>query len=385
MISVTRISQLAQKHRSVIARCGIATAVLLIAWLMASVISPYQAPKSAIDAPFAVVTDQKQTIIRARVMEKTPQQLRVQIQDGPRAYQEISLNHSYVTEGVQLGDTVLVAAQKDGDLSPWAHQAWRLPGVILLLGAFIAVVLLVIGRRGIYSVVGLFLSVAVIALYIVPAILQGQNAFWACLAGSYVIGIISVFVAHGMQRRALLSVISITVVLSVVAVLALIGDRIGMLTGLYDETSSLLATSHKGIDMHGVLIGGIIIATLGVLDDVVTTQVAAVDELRRANPAYSWRELFRRASSVGGEHIIALVNTLALAYIGVSMPTILAIASAPNVYGSPLLLPNSEFYAQEIIRTLVSSIGLILAVPITTLCASLYYAQRLRYTRKSKK
>lgn len=123
--------------------------------------------------------------------------------------------------------------------------------------------------------------------------------------------------------------------------------------------------------MRGVLIGSVLIATLGGLDDVVTTQVATVDELMNANTDQTNREVYRRALSVGGEHIAAVINTLALAYVGVALPTLLAMAVYYSSQSGHSLVAffNSEFIAQEVIRTSVSSIGLIAAVPLSTYLA----------------
>src|SRR5690606_30788086 len=131
------------------------------------------------------------------------------------------------------------------------------------------------------------------------------------------------------------------------------------------------------IDVRGLLIGGIIIATLGVLDDVVTTQTATIDELHKANPRLSFWQLVQRGYAVGTEHVIALVNTLALAYVGVSLPMVLSITLSSQSQ-SLLSILNSEFIAQEIVRTLVSSIALVLAVPLSTVVAAVCIARPSR-------
>ena len=131
-------------------------------------------------------------------------------------------------------------------------------------------------------------------------------------------------------------------------------------------------------NLRGLLLGGIILGALGVLDDITTGQAAAVDELRRANPAFPVRELYRRGLSVGTEHITSLVNTLFLAYAGASLPLFILF----TIYDeAPLWVTlNSEFIAEELVRTLVGSVALILAVPITTILASFF----ARYSLKIK-
>ena len=149
----------------------------------------------------------------------------------------------------------------------------------------------------------------------------------------------------------------------------------GKLLGLGSEQAFYLQFgSLETVNLQGLLLGGIILGALGVLDDVATTQSATVEELKRANPNLSFQELYRGGSSVGREHITSLVNTLFLAYAGASLPVFLFfLTKKPQPRGGTL---NTEFIAEEVIRTLVGSISLILAVPITTLLAAYYFSKK---------
>lgn len=245
----------------------------------------------------------------------------------------------------------------------------------------------VVGRRqGLFGIGGLAVSLLVVALFILPNIAAGYDAFWVSVIGAYVIGLVSVGVAHGLNRHSLIAIIATLCSLTLVVFLAVIGAWMAKLTGVYDETTALMAYQHPAVDFRGVLVGGIIIATLGVLDDIVMTQVSIVKELARANPSYSRRKLYGRALAVGRDHIAAVVNTLALAYVGVSLSLILAYTSFSGyAQQSPLLLLNSEFVSQEVVRTLVSSIGLILAVPLSTLIAVVAYTKLYKKWYNSKR
>ena len=311
--------------------------------------------------------------VRARIMqlEANRQQATVIIMDGPQQGQ-IQLRET-MTQQAMPGRVVLVWQKADGTLNHSISEYWRLPGLILLVLILLVCVYMVSGGYGLMSLAGLLFSVCVVALYVVPSILHGANALLVCAGAAFVIGSVSVFIAHGYRKRAVISVAAVLTVLAVVLVLTWIGDYLGVLTGIYDETSGFLAYGQRQLDLHGVLLGGIVIATLGLLDDVITTQVAAVDELKRANQQLGMRQLFRRAQSVGREHIAALINTLALAYIGVSLPTVLALSSYSHV--SVLELLNSEFMAQEVVRTIIASIALVLAVPISTAIAAWAYSR----------
>ena len=315
--------------------------------------------------------------VRARIMqlEANRQQATVIIMDGPQQGQVQSLQlRETMAQQAMPGRIVLVWQKADGTLNHSISEYWRLPGLILLVLILLVCVYMVSGGYGLMSLAGLLFSVCVVALYVVPSILRGANALLVCAA--FVIGSVSVFIAHGYRKRAVVSVAAVLTVLMVVLVLTWLGDYLGVLTGIYDETSGFLAYGQQQLDLHGVLLGGIVIATLGLLDDVITTQVAAVDELKRANQQLGMRQLFRRAQSVGREHIAALINTLALAYIGVSLPTVLALSSYSHV--SVLELLNSEFMAQEVVRTIIASIALVLAVPISTAIAAWAYSRPAR-------
>lgn len=348
----------------------LAVALLLVVasvWV-GQMTSPYKERRQVGHAFYAVTGGDQNVVLRAVVQSASPGEARVTLQDGPQQGQDVTVKTSI--NNAQPGQVILVAAKPDGDATSYAFSEWRIPGLLLLLGLFLALVFLVIGKRGLASVVGLFISIFVIAAGLIPAIMQGVNAFYASVIAAFVIATLSIVVAHGWRWRSVVSLASIYMVLLLTVGLALLGGAAAYLTGVYDDTSAILRVQHVAIDLRGVLTGGIVIATLGVLDDVITAQTAAVDEIHNANPKLSIKELYRRGHSVGSEHVISLVNTLALAYAGASLPVVLAIIANANTYSSALLIFNAEFIAQEIVRTLVSSMALVAAVPIATLVAA---------------
>jgi uncharacterized membrane protein len=155
--------------------------------------------------------------------------------------------------------------------------------------------------------------------------------------------------------------LTLTGVLSAVTVSAL------HLTGMTDDLSTSVGMSLE-INMQGLLLTGIVIGSLGVLDDVTITQAATVTELAQANPAYGFMDLYRAASRVGRSHIASVVNTIVLAYAGSSLPLLILIVSSDNSLGGAL---TDQVIAQEIARSAVATLGLVAAVPITTLLATL--------------
>lgn len=274
------------------------------------------------------------------------------------------------------GDRVVIAVSEEpGGTRYYVVDRYRLPALGVAVGLFLALAVLFARRRGIGSIVGLAITAVVLARFVVPAIVAGRNPLIVSLVGAVVIVLTSVYLAHGFSLRTSIAVGSTIVTLVIAWVLAVVFVSLARLTGMGSEESIYLQLAPlEALNFRGLLLGGIILGALGVLDDITTSQAAAVDELRKANPALSIRELYRRGASIGTEHITALVNTLFLAYAGASLPLFILF----SVYSTTptWVTLNSEFVAEELVRTLVGSVALILAVPITTLLAAYVLSRR---------
>ena len=269
----------------------------------------------------------------------------------------------------QPGEDIMLAPST---LEGYAGQQYyitdrfRLPALLFIVAIFAAIVILLGRRRGLTSLIGLAISILILTFYIVPQILQGADPLTVCFIGAGCIAIASLYLAHGFNERTTIAVIGTLVTLTVTAILAVVFIVIARLVGVpTDESFYLQIGEGIALNLRGILLGGIIIGSLGVLDDVTIGQSHTVGELHDANPSLSPAELYRRAMSIGREHIASLVNTLFLAYAGVALPSILYIAAFQNTLPIWLML-NGEPIAEEIVRTMVGSIGIMLAVPITT-------------------
>lgn len=300
------------------------------------------------------------------------QQVRVSVTTGPDAGQEITLEYNYVNPELRLeaGEGVVLLSPND---QTYVFDKYRLPALGSILAIFIILAVIFAGWRGLTSLVGLGVSILVLVSFVVPRIMAGDNPLLISLIAGAVIGLVSIYLAHGFNRRTTVAVISTAITITVAVGLAQLFVRLAGLTGLGSEEAFYLQSSPVGfINLKGLLLGGIIIGALGVLDDITTSQAAAVEEIWRANPALTRRELFRRGASVGREHITSLINTLALAYAGASFPALLLF----TVYQRPWwVVINTETIAEEVIRTLVGSTALMFAVPITTLLAAWTYTR----------
>ncbi|MEU4486357.1 YibE/F family protein [Streptomyces purpurascens] len=243
----------------------------------------------------------------------------------------------------------------------------RLP-MGLLAGIF-ALAVVIVGRlRGVMALVALAISFLVLNFFILPAILQGSNPLIVAVVGASAIMLIALYMCHGLSARTSVAVLGTLISLLLIGVLGSVFIDWAALTGNTDDNTGLIHGLYPTIDMSGLLLAGVIIGSLGVLDDVTVTQTSAVWELHEANPSMGWRGLYRAGIRIGRDHIASVVNTLVLAYAGAALPLLLLFSIAQSGVGT---VANSELVAEEIVRTLVGSIGLVASVPVTTVLAAL--------------
>jgi uncharacterized membrane protein len=238
-----------------------------------------------------------------------------------------------------------------------------------LLAGIFALAVVVVGRmRGVMALVALAISFLVLTFFILPAILQGSNPLVVAVVGASAIMLIALYMCHGLSARTSVAVIGTLISLLLIGLLGSLFIDWAALTGNTDDNTGLIHGLYPEIDMSGLLLAGVIIGSLGVLDDVTVTQTSAVWELHEANPAMGWRGLYRAGIRIGRDHIASVVNTLVLAYAGAALPLLLLFSIAQSSVGT---VANSELVAEEIVRTLVGSIGLVASVPVTTALAAL--------------
>ncbi|MFI7005727.1 YibE/F family protein [Streptomyces sp. NPDC050145] len=268
------------------------------------------------------------------------------------------------------GQQVIVAYAPDApkNLQYSVTDVNRKIPMTVLAGIF-ALAVVVVGRmRGVMALVALAISFMVLTFFILPAILQGSNPLVVAVVGSSAIMLIALYMCHGLSARTSVAVLGTLVSLLLIGLLGSLFIGWAALTGNTDDSTGLIHGLYPDIDMSGLLLAGVIIGSLGVLDDVTVTQTSAVWELHEANPSMGRRGLYRAAIRIGRDHIASVVNTLVLAYAGASLPLLLLFSIAQSSVSD---VANSELVAEEIVRTLVGSIGLVASVPVTTLLAAL--------------
>lgn len=276
---------------------------------------------------------------------------------------------------LKTGETVIVNKTSLGQEDIYRiTDTFRLPTLLWFIAGFFIVVLLFAGRKGLGSLIGMLLSLGVIMLFIVPQILSGADPLFITIVGALFIMVTTIYLAHGFSQQTTVAVVSTFISLVLTGVLSILFVKLASLSGLGSEDNyNLLQGFGTTINFQGLLLGGIIIGSLGVLDDTTTTQSTTISELAHANPKYTVQELFKRGMIIGREHIASLVNTLVLAYAGAAIGVFIYIHIGLQNNMQPWwVIFNSELLSEEVVRTLAGSIGLILAVPITTLLASFF-------------
>lgn len=240
--------------------------------------------------------------------------------------------------------------------------------MLILAGLFVLVVVAFARLRGALSLVGLAISLVIVLLFVVPAILDGKSALLVAVVGASAVAFTTIPLAHGWGAKSLAALLGSLASLVLTALLAVLFTDLTHLTGLSSEEAIFLQIGNADVSLQGLLLAGMVIGALGVLDDVTISQSSTVLALRRANPALPFRRLFKLALEVGRDHVSATVNTLVLAYVGAALPILLLFSAAGLSVADAT---NLEVVAKEIVATLVGSIGLISAVPVTTALAAL--------------
>lgn len=325
-----------------------------------------------------------QTTVKAQVLEIIEQEVkRVPGTDVNGNYQTISVK---ILEGDEKGKIVTVendflSLKKDevfylmhttGDMDyPDTYvvvEPYRLPAVFFFVGLFILCVIIFGGIQGIRGLVSLAGSFLLIMYVLLPGIIHGYSALLLSIGVSSLIIILGSYITHGFNKTTTSAVIGMITTIIFTGILAFVAVHTTRLSGYTSEEITYLNLNTRGsIDLIGLLLGGIMIGLLGVLYDVAIGQAIAVEELHHVAPHLPRTTIYKRAIRMGREHIGALVNTLAIAYVGASLPLLLLFYLNNE---SLSLTINREIFSTEIIRTMIGSIGLVLAVPITTLIAT---------------
>lgn len=334
----------------------------------------HQELQETVRATVIEIVSQSERDITGTNATTTVQELRIEVLGGEKKGEVATLENDLVV--LSVGDTIFVnrLVTINGEEYYAFKDVERRPQLAVMTGLMVLLVLLFAGWQGARALMSLVLSGVAIIFGLVPALLAGYSPALASLVIAGVILSLSLFLTHGLKPRVVIAFVGTFGAVAVTCFLAWVSVGWMSLTGFSSDASIYLNFSMGGtLDIAGLLLGSIIIGLLGVLDDVSITQASVVQELRGANQSLGWSELYSRAIRVGRDHVGSLVNTLALAYVGAALPLVLLYARSDASFLEAI---NQEVIASEILRIVIGSIGLILAVPLTTLVAAWYFSRR---------
>ena len=288
--------------------------------------------------------------------------------EGRDVTQELLVTPS--TPDLEAGDRVMLALDPQAPDERFRYRLVdrRRTGTLLWLALAFAAAVVLLGRlRGLAALAGLAASLAVLLKFVLPSVLTGHPPVAVAIVGAAAIAFFALYLAHGLTTMTTVALLGTLSSLAITAVLASVFVALTKLTGFGSEEATVVSVGAAEIDLAGILLGGVVIGALGAIDDMTVTQASAVWELRGANPRLDRADLTRSGLRIGRDHVASTVNTLALAYAGASMPVLLLLVLSRQSVGTVL---SGEVIATEIVRTLVGSIGLVAAVPITTWLAA---------------
>ena len=302
---------------------------------------------------------------------------RVRLTDEPDDGVEVDtvLPNGLGAPTVAEGDEVVLIVSETPEGDVWSIVDHQRASELWVLAAAFVLAIVAFGRwRGVTALAGLAVTFALLLFFVVPAILAGESPLLVAIVGSSAIVLTVLYLTHGFSLSTTVAVLGTLASLSLTGALSALSVAALHLSGITDDISSSVGTT-LSVNMEGLLLAGIVIGSLGVLDDVTVTQAATVTEVSRANPAYGFGQLYRAGSRVGRSHIASVINTIILAYAGSSLPLLILILANNDSLGGVV---TDQVVAQEIVRSVVATLGLIAAVPITTALAALVAHRRAR-------
>jgi uncharacterized membrane protein len=363
----------------VLAAVGVATLVgLLLLWPDGGAADDLQGSvgfaAEGVTFPEAVVDEVEPVCASAEVSPEEEQCGRIMatVDEGADKGTEVSVEVPPQVTGSGLGQDdrlELVRQPQEEGPATYAYFGTERSGALWLLGIVFVVVVVAIARlRGVMALLGLGFASLVMFFFALPALLTGESAIPVALVAATAIMYVVLYTTHGFSVRTSTALAGTLAGLGITALVGWWAVRSTHLSGIAGEEGGFLTTFTPSISFPDLLTAAVIIAGLGVLNDVTITQSSAVWELRGASPTMSRTQIFTSGMRIGRDHIASTIYTIVFAYAGTALTLLLVL----QLYDRPLVdLLGTEEIATEVVRSLVSSIGLVLAVPLTTAIAAL--------------
>jgi uncharacterized membrane protein len=284
---------------------------------------------------------------------------------------------------LHTGDPVVLATTTGPTGEVYEFFDYQRHSSMLILALVFAVFVVAVGRwRGLGALAGLAVTWAVLARFTFPALLEGRSGLAVALVTSALVICVVLYIAHGFNARTSTAALGTLLSLGLVGALGAAAVHFTHLSGVGSEDVTYLKVAAGRISLEGLLLAGMIIGSLGVLNDVTVTQASAAWEIHHANPGRGALAVYRAGMRVGRDHIASTIYTLVLAYAGAALPLLLLFDLAGRGFTSVV---TSETIAEEVVRALVGSLGLVASVPLTTAFAAFAVTAATRHRTRAAK
>lgn len=276
----------------------------------------------------------------------------------------------------EINDKVILLRTESPNQPPVTYivDFVRTTPLIILTLLFILIVCAVGKLHGVLSIISMIYSFLILGQFVVPNIVVGNDPIFVSIMAGMLISPVTFYLSHGFNKKTTVAIIGTLASLVLTGILSIIFVNLAKLTGITsDEALYVKALVNQDINLKSLLLAGMIIGLLGILDDITVSQAAIVEKLIKTSEKMDIKDIFIHAMDIGKDHIASLVNTLVLVYAGASLPLFLLFFNSGLSYSQAL---SSEIVATEVVRTLIGSIGLVAAVPLTTLLACLFMKKK---------
>lgn len=320
------------------------------------------------EAKVSNILDERQIEVQGK--KQLYQKLELQLTSSDKKGEKIQLEHGLLPfaeiQHYKVNDAVVITSSLGPDGEEFLITDYvRRDGLRNLFILFVIIAVSIAGFHALRSLVGMILSFFIVYFIIVSNIIRGVDPVLATLLGTIITIPVTFYLSHGINRKTTIAVMATCLTLFLATILSTYAIDVAKLSGFSSEEASFASVFIPNLStkMKGILLASMIIGLLGILDDITISQASITEELHKTNPQLSFTDLYKKAMNVGKDHIASLVNTLVLVYAGASLPLFLLFYNNPHPFTEII---NYPMVADEIVRMLVGSIALILAVPITT-------------------
>lgn len=337
-----------------------------------------------VEAVVTKIDAQTQVIPAGATAPQLYQKLELQLTTGPQKGKTVTIENGNLPMAsvpqYAVGDNLVLNAAKDlqGNMSYTIADYVRRGALLWAFILFVIVAVAVGAKRGFMSLIGMAISFAIIFLYTLPTIAHGGDPMTVAIISSFIIVPVTFYLSHGFNKKTTVAIFGTFVSLIITGLLANYFVSLARLTGFGSEEAGYLQAYYPNtVNIKGLLLAGIVIGGVGILNDITVSQSAIVAELKNTSEKIGFTALYTKAMNVGHDHIASMINTLILVYAGAALPLLVLFVDNPQPFSQII---NYEFMAEEVVRTMVASIGLILAVPITTLFAAIVFGKLQKST-----